>query len=308
MLSVSKRHKIYYEESGNKVGIPVVFLHGGPGAGTQPKQRQMFDPSIYRAILFDQRGCGKSTPRNEIEENTTQHLIADIEKLRVELGIEKWVVVGSSWGTTLGLAYAQEYPSRVLAMVLRSVFLGTEEERDWIFHDQGAARFFPKEYEDFANFMPKSEHGDLLDAYLYRVKSETKTKAVSAAKAILDWEYTISSMEAERLLAEAEEGESEVHDDFAYTHSLLEFHYGKNYFFLSDQQLISNMAQISKIPSVIIHGQYDLVCPLKCAWDLHKAWPKSQLIVDAKANHSGGDMKGYVVGALSYFAQRIKRC
>lgn len=281
MLAVSDLHNLYYEQSGNPHGRPVVFLHGGPGGGTDPKQRRFFDPSVYRIILFDQRGCGRSTPHACLEENTTWHLVADLEQLREHLGIETWQVFGGSWGSTLALAYAQTHPDRVTEMILRGIFLLRPQELHWFYQD-GANAIFPEAWEHYIAPIPSTEHDDLLGAYHRRLTGSDPLEALVAARAWTRWETSASF-----LLPNADYLEAASADRFATAFARIETHYFVNGgFFEVEDQLLRDVDRIRHIPTTIVQGRYDVVCPPVSAWDLHRAWPESNLVIVPDAGHS----------------------
>ncbi len=280
-LSVDEVHEVYYEQSGSPDGKPVLFVHGGPGGGTNPTHRQYFDPSAYRIILFDQRGCGRSTPHAELRNNTTWHLVADMERLREHLGIEKWQLFGGSWGSTLSLAYAQTHPDRVSELVLRGIFLLRREELLWYYQD-GAGRIFPDEFEKYLAPIPPAERGDMMAAYYKRLTSNDRAVRMQAAKAWSIWEASTS-----RLLQDRTYVDKAGDDSFAEAFARIECHYFvNNGFFEEDGQLLRNVRLIEHLPAVIVQGRYDVVCPTKSAWELHKAWPGSRLEIVPDAGHS----------------------
>ncbi len=281
MLPVGELHTLYYEQSGNPEGKPVVFLHGGPGGASDPRQRRFFDPARYRIILFDQRGCGKSTPHACLEDNTTWELVADIERLRLHLGVERWQVFGGSWGSTLALAYAEEHPSVVTELVLRGIFLLRPKELTW-FYQEGASRLFPEAFEHFLAPIPKAERGDLMQAYYRRLTSEDHAVRQRAARAWSVWESSTSF-----LLVDAEHIEHSAEDAFSLAFARIECHYFVNQgFFEQPDQLITRAARLKQIPAVIIQGRYDVVCPAETAWELHRAWPEAALHIVPDAGHS----------------------
>jgi proline iminopeptidase len=281
MLPVSSIHKIYYEQSGNPNGKPVVFLHGGPGGGTDPMYRRFFDPNVYRIVIFDQRGSGKSEPFACLEENTTWDLVADIEKLREHLNIEKWVVFGGSWGSTLSLAYAETHPDRTVALVLRGIFLCRPKEIKW-FYQEGADAIFADVWEDYLNLIPVEERGDMLKAYYKRLTSEDEKTRLDAARAWSIWEGSTSKLIPSKSLIDSF-GEPEK----ALPLARIECHYFmNNAFFSSDNYLIENVDRIRHIPAVIVQGRYDVVCPMMSAWELHRAWPEAKLEIIPDAGHS----------------------
>ena len=280
-LPVSERHSMYWEESGNPHGRPIVFLHGGPGGSTEPKHRRFFDPQAYRIILYDQRGCGKSTPYASLDENTTWDLVADLEKLRAYLGIETWHVFGGSWGSTLALAYAQTHPERVRALILRGIFLLRKWEIDW-FYQAGADALFPDYWEDYLAPIPPVERGDLLHAYHRRLTSGNLAVRQEAAKAWAVWEGRTS-----RLLPNEELIARSAGDDFSLAFSRIECHYFVNRgFFERDGQLLEGVGRIRHIPAVIVQGRYDVVCPPASAWALHRAWPEAEFHFVLDAGHA----------------------
>ncbi len=282
-LRVSPVHELYYEQCGKADGQPVVFLHGGPGAGLVPDYRRFFDPATYRVVLFDQRGAGQSTPHAELEENTTWHLVADIERLREHLGIDRWVVFGGSWGSTLALAYAETHPERVTALVLRGIFLCRAKEMRWFYQDgEGASAIFPDAWEDYAQLIPAAERDDMLRAYHRRLTSDNAEVRLEAARAWSTWEGTaLTLLPNEELLTQFTEPEA------ALALARIEAHYFvNNCFFESDDFLLENVGRIRHIPAVIVQGRYDIVCPMMSAWELHRAWPEANLIVIPDAGHS----------------------
>ncbi len=280
-LRVSDVHEIYFEESGNPNGKPVVFLHGGPGSGTSGRQRTFFNPKKYRIVLFDQRGAGKSTPFACLENNTTWDLVEDIEKLRTHLKIEKWQVFGGSWGSTLALAYSQTHPSRVTEIILRGIFLLRKKEIDWLYQE-GANNLYPDSWEPYYNFIPEAERHDLVAAYHRRLTSDDKNTVVAAAKVWAGWEGCTSKLFPDPAFIKTYEG-----DEFATAFSRIECHYFTNGGFLKKEtQLLDNVDKIRHIPAVIVHGRYDVVCPLKNAWDLHRAWPEAELRIVPDCGHS----------------------
>ena len=284
MLRVSPIHEIYYEESGNPRGKPVVFVHGGPGGGTEAKQRRFFDPAAYRIVLFDQRGCGKSTPHASLEDNTTGHLIADMERLREHLGIEKWQVFGGSWGSTLALAYAEAHPLRVTELVLRGIFLLRRSEIEW-FYQRGASALFADAWEDFLAPIPEAERGDLLAAYHRRLTSDDAATRQQAARAWSVWEGSTSCLHPNPELIAKTAG-----DAFALAFARIECHYFVNKgFFEKETQLLDNVGVIRNIPAVIVQGRYDVICPMESAWALHRAWPEAALKIVGDAGHAASE-------------------
>ena len=280
-LPVSPLHTLYYEQCGNPNGKPVVFLHGGPGGGTNAKCRRFFDPAVYRIVLFDQRGCGKSKPHAELTDNTTWDLVADIERVRERLGIERWQVFGGSWGSTLALAYAQTHPDKVSELVLRGIFMLRRWELEW-FYQKGCDALYPDAWETYLNAIPEVERGDLMSAYHRRLTSPDAKTRTDAARAWSVWEGATSF-----LWQDKSHIESSAEDEFALAFARIECHYFVNGgFFEHDDQLLRNVERIRNIPAVIVQGRYDVVCPLRSAWDLHRAWPEADLHIVQDAGHS----------------------
>jgi proline iminopeptidase len=283
-LAVSKIHTLYYEQCGNPKGQPVVFLHGGPGGGLIPDYRRYFDPTAYRIVLFDQRGAGDSTPHANLEDNTTWHLVSDIERLREHLGIEGWQVFGGSWGSTLALSYAQTHPDRVRQLVLRGIFLCRPKEIRW-FYQQGASAIFPDVWEEYVRVIPESERDDMISAYYRRLTSDDESVRLEAARAWSIWEGSTSKLFPDPNLIN-KFGEAQQ----ALSLARIECHYFmNNAFFETDNYLIENVEKIRHIPAVIVQGRYDVVCPMMSAWELHRAWPEAELRIIADAGHSAGE-------------------
>lgn len=279
-LKVSDVHELYVEECGNPDGIPIVFLHGGPGASCEPVHRRYFDPEQYRIILFDQRGCGKSRPHASLQDNTTQDLIDDMEKIREHLKIDKWVLFGGSWGSTLALAYAQTHADRVLGLILRGVFLCRKQDIDW-FYQQGTSRLFPDAWKEFIHPIPEAEQDNLIAAYYQRLTSANELQRMAAAKAWSIWEGSTATLRPNHT----------VLDYFADPHIALsiariECHYFINNCFLEDNQLLDNMHKIAHLPGFIVHGRYDVICPIDQAYALNGCWPESQLKIIPDAGHA----------------------
>lgn len=283
-LSVGDGHEIYYEESGNPSGKPCLFVHGGPGGGASPAARQFFDPDKYRIVLFDQRGCGRSKPHASIEANTTWHLINDIELIRETLGIDRWLVFGGSWGSTLSLAYAQSHPERVTELVLRGIFLLRAQELQW-FYQHGASELYPDAWQHYLAPIPDAERHDLISAFHSRLTSEDPEVRLSAARAWSVWEASTSFLiQNEDFMAQLDEPEA------ALAMARIECHYFVNGgFFESPNQLLGAVDKIRHIPCVIVQGRYDVVCPPTTAWDLHRAWPEADFKLIANAGHSAFD-------------------
>ncbi|NBV51402.1 prolyl aminopeptidase [bacterium] len=281
MLKVSALHEVYVEESGNPKGKPVIFCHGGPGGATESKHRQLFHPEKYRIILFDQRGCGKSQPYACLEENTTWDLVADMERIRTELGISRWQVFGGSWGSTLALAYSETHPERVTECVLRGIFLLRKKEIEW-FYQEGASWIFPDAWESYLKYIPEHERQDLVGAYHKRIMSSDKETAMKACKEWSLWEGRTS-----KLFPDPDFIAGYGTDEFALAFSRIESHYFVNHgFFKEDGWLLKNAHRLKNIPGTIIQGRYDIVCPMKSAWDLHQAWPGSHLKIITDSGHS----------------------
>jgi len=280
-LKVSPVHELYYEQCGNPEGKPAVFLHGGPGGGVSPDYRRYFNPDVYRIVLFDQRGSGKSTPHASIEENTTWDLVADIERLREHVGIERWQVFGGSWGSTLALAYAETHLERVTELVLRGIFLCRPQEINW-FYQQGASAIFADVWEEYLKVIPEAERADMVSAYHRRLTSDDYATRVEAARAWSIWEGSTS-----KLFFDSDSIERFADPEFALAFARIECHYFmNNSFFPTDNYLIENVGKIRHIPACIVQGRYDVVCPMTSAWDLHRAWPEADLRIIQDAGHS----------------------
>ncbi len=279
MLDVGDGHSVYWERCGTPGAKPVVFLHGGPGAGCSPDHRRQFDPARYDILLFDQRGCGRSTPYASLEANTTWHLVADIERLRALAGVDKWMVYGGSWGSTLGLSYAQTHPDRVSELVLRGIFTFRQRELDWLYV-QGASEIFPDKWEEFLAPIPEGERGDLVAAYHRRLTGTDEAEKLVAAKAWSKWEA-----ETVTLLPDPHVIDAFTDDQFAIPIARIENHYMLNKGWLDEGQLIEGAARLKDIPGVIVQGRYDCCTPPVTAWDLHKAWPEAKLVIVPDGGH-----------------------
>jgi proline iminopeptidase len=299
-LDVGDGHSLYYEQCGQPDGKPAVFLHGGPGAGSGVNARRFFDPERYRIVVFDQRGAGRSRPTASLEANTTAHLIADIETLRARLGIEKWLVFGGSWGSTLALSYAQAHPAHVSELVLRGIFLLRRAEIDW-FYQAGASRLFPDRWQDFLKPIPEAERGNLLQAYHERLNAADETVQLEAARAWSVWEGATSTLlPNEQILS------SFGTDKFALALARIETHFFVNGgFFDNENALLDGIGTIRHIPAVIVQGRYDVVCPMQSAWELAAAWPEADFKVIPSAGHSAyePDIAAALVAATDAFAR-----
>ena len=296
-LALDGRHTMYWELCGNPEGRPVVFLHGGPGAGASAEHRRFFDPATYRIVIFDQRGAGRSTPLGELADNTTPHLIADMERLRERLGIERWQVFGGSWGSTLALAYAQAHPQRVTALVLRGIFLCRRPEIEWFLY--GMRQLYPEAWESFAGFLPEAERGDLLAAYHRRLADPDPAVHLPAARAWSIYEGACST-----LLPSPETVAAFGSDRMALGLARIEAHYFRNDIFLPENALLEGVGKIRHIPAVIVQGRYDVVCPIVTADALHRAWPEADYVVVPDAGHSA--MEPGIRAALVAATERFK--
>ncbi len=284
MLRVSESHQIYFEECGNPDGKPVVYLHGGPGGGCSTDFRRYFDPAAYRMVLFDQRGCGRSLPHASLKDNTTWHSVSDIEALREHCKIDKWQVFGGSWGSTLGLAYAETHPERVTELVMRGLFTLRRSELLWFYQD-GASHVYPDFWEGFVAPIPEEERGDLMAAYYKRLTGSDKTAQVECARAWARWE-----MSAISLWPDPDKHHDVNSEQFAVAFARIECHYFVNRgFFDSDDQIIRNLHKIKHIPCVLIQGRYDMCTPARTAWDIHKAWPEADFRLVGDAGHAGSE-------------------
>ena len=283
-LKVSDVHEIHVEQSGNPDGQPVVFIHGGPGGGGDPSYRQYFDPESFNIVQFDQRGCGQSTPYAELEDNNTHASVRDIEALRNHLGVERWHVFGGSWGSTLSLIYAQHHPDRVLSLVLRGIFMCRTSELHWFYQD-GASHIFPDAFEPYRDHIPPEEQGQLIQAYYSRLTSDDVDVRRAAAKEWTRWEMATS-----RLFPDPEYLDKAEDLDFAVAFARIECHYFINAIFVEEAHILNHVDLIQHIPTVIVQGRYDVVCPARSAWELHKAMPGSRLVMVPDAGHSMGEV------------------
>ena len=282
-LRVSEIHELYLDEAGNPDGIPILFIHGGPGSACDYASRRYYDPEQYRIITFDQRGCGRSTPHAELSDNDTQSLISDMEAIREFLDIDKWVLFGGSWGSTLAMLYAQEYPDRVMAMVLRGVFLCRQTDLDWLY-EEGASRVFPDHWKEFVEFIPENERENLVTAYYRKLTASDELARMAAARSWVGWETNCSKL---RPSADAQKRFEKKHNALAM--SRIECHFFINNGFIEENQILNNLSKIDHIPAKIIHGRYDMVCPLDNAVTLHDHWPASELYIVRDAGHSASE-------------------
>jgi proline iminopeptidase len=302
MMAVDNGHRLYIEQVGHPNGIPVLFLHGGPGAGCEPYHRRFFNPEHYRVVLFDQRGCGHSTPHASLEANTTWDLVEDIERIRQQLDIEQWLLFGGSWGSTLALAYAQTHPQRVTGMVLRGIFLCRDEEIKW-FYQSGASRVFADYWEDFVAPIPQQERDDLLHAYYRRLSGNNEIDRMAAAKAWSVWEGRTASLHPNPAVVGFF---SDPHT--ALSLARIECHYFVNHAFLRPNQLLLESHKLADIPGVIVQGRYDLICPMVSAWELHQAWLGSELKVIGDAGHSAAEpgIRAALIEATDRFIEVLR--
>lgn len=298
MLDVGDGHCMYYEISGNPNGLPVVFVHGGPGAGTVATQRRYFDPDTYRIILFDQRGAGRSTPFSSLEHNTTDHLVADMEGLRQHLDIDKWLVTGGSWGATLALTYGTRHSTHCLGFILRGIFLGTRAEVDWFLHGMG--RFFPEHHMAFSDHVGGLQGDQLFEAYCARLFDDDPEVHLPAARAWARYESLCST-----LLPHNAPENGPAFDHYALALARTEAHYFKHGLFLAENELLDCLEAVHSLPAIIVQGRYDVVCPIQTAHKLHLAWPNSELMVAPDAGHSG--MEPAIARSLSHAANTMAR-
>ena len=298
-LRVSELHTLWVEECGNLDGIPVMFLHGGPGAACETFHRRFFDPRRYRIILFDQRGCGRSTPHAELRDNTTQALVTDIEQIRDHLNVEKWLVFGGSWGSTLALAYAQAYPHRVNGLILRGIFLCRERDIQWFYQD-GASRIYPDLWQDYIQVIPKNERDDLVAAFYKRLRSDDEGVRHEAAQAWSVWEGSVSNL---MVTPDVISHFSSAH--IALSLARIECHYFNHDSFLRDNQLLEDAHKLAGIPGVIVHGRYDVVCPIEQAYALHRVWSDAEFIIAPCSGHSATEVE--IVDALVRATQKFSQ-
>ena len=300
-IKVDPPHRLHVEECGNPQGLPVVFLHGGPGSGCEPYHRSFFDPDKYRIILFDQRGCGRSAPHAELAGNDTAALVADMETIRQRLGIDRWMVFGGSWGSTLALVYAERYPERVIALVLRGIFLCRPREIHW-FYQEGASRIFPDYWADYLQPIAEAERGDLLRAYYRRLTGDDEVARMAAAKAWSLWEGRCATLQPSQAVVD------HFGNPFtALSLARIECHYFVNNSFLEENQILRDAQRLRDIPGVIVHGRYDMVCPVESAWALSQAWPEARLEIIPDAGHSAMEpgILSALVSATDEMARRL---
>ena len=300
-LAAGDIHRVYYEESGNGEGIPVIFLHGGPGSGSNENHRRYFDPDKYRIIIFDQRGCNRSTPRGETRNNTTWDLIADMESLRCELEIDTWLVYGGSWGATLGLLYAQTHPERIRGMIQRGTFHARQEDLDW-FLRSGDNRIFPEAWEDFISLLPEAERSDPVTAYYRRVHGGDEALRRQAARAWSNWAGTIVTWMLPGTAAATVDEDKVLHE------VMLETHYARHRYFIEENQILAHAGRLPEVPVHIIHGRRDMTCTVSASWALHRALPCSRLTVVRDGGHLAGEpvMTDALVAATDEMAERLK--
>ncbi|SNS61636.1 MULTISPECIES: prolyl aminopeptidase [unclassified Azospirillum] len=296
-LKVDDLHTLYWEQSGNPEGVPVLFLHGGPGAGASPTHRRFFDPTHYRIIILDQRGAGRSTPLGELRDNDIPHLVADLEQLREMLGIKRWLVFGGSWGSTLSIAYAQAHPDRVIGLILRGIFLMRQTEIDWFLY--GMRQFFPEAWHNFVSYIPAAERNDLLEAYWKRLTHDNPSVRMQAARVWSMYEGACST-----LLPSPELVSASGEDTHALGLARIEAHYFRNNMLTPEDKLLRDVDRIRHIPAVIIQGRYDVVCPINTADALHRAWPEADYIIVPDAGHSA--MEPGIRTALVQATERFK--
>lgn len=299
-LDVDASHRVYVEEVGTRGGLPVIFLHGGPGSGSNENHRRYFDPSKYHVVLFDQRGCHRSSPRGETRNNTTQFLIEDIERIRLRLGMEKWLVFGGSWGAALGLLYAQRHPGHVLGLILRGVFLARQRDLDWFARD-GANRIFPDHWAEFVEGIPEQERMDLIGAYYSRLHGVDEAEKLRAARAWSKWAGRVTSYLLPDVKPEDEDRERVVHE------VSIETHYAKHRYFIAEDQILKNTVMLPRVPIRIVHGRRDLTCTLDASWELHACLPGSELTIVDEGGHLAGEpvMTDALVAATDELARRL---
>lgn len=288
-IEESPAHQVYYECCGNPDGLPVIYLHGGPGSACRPNHRRYFDPDKYHIILFDQRGCGRSLPLGELNRNTTHDLISDMESIRQQLKIEKWVVFGGSWGSTLGICYSRHHSGHVFAMVLRGVFLGRQQDIEWVYTQRGAAQLFPAQWQVLMQGLTPEQQKSPLSAFMTALENDKSQRQIAVAYALYDWQSVIGQLEPQ-------EKPNTVDEAQLIAHFKIQLHYALNQCFISDSPLLSDLEMLIPIPTWIIQGQYDLVCPTHQSWSLHQALPRSHLIMIHLAGHAANEER--VIDAL----------
>lgn len=297
-LKVSDVHTIFVEECGNPKGKPILFVHGGPGGGCSENYRRFFDPNTYRIVLFDQRGCGRSTPHCELSDNNTDALVNDMEQIRETLGIDHWTLFGGSWGSTLSLVYAIRHPERVTSLILRGIYLNRKKDMDWLFSGQGANYIFPDAWQDFRAPVSEVAPGNEIPAYHALLTGEDEVARMGAAKAWATFEARCATLEPNNEIIEAMQS-----PHLALSLATLECHYFVNNCFLPENYILDNIAKIQDIPGVIVHGRYDIVCSLENAWTLHQAWPNSQLNIIRDAGHASSEPG--IIDALVHATQKM---
>lgn len=285
-----ENHHVYVEQCGNPLGIPVVFLHGGPGSGCRESHRRYFDPQLYHIILFDQRGCGRSRPHGSLKQNTTAHLIQDMEFIRQHIGIEKWLVFGGSWGATLGLYYAQHFPKRVSGLLLRGIFLARKQDINWVYSANGAAKIFPDAWHNLVNNLPKTQQSQPLSAIYQRLNSDNTKESLATFNALQRWEAKLINWQEPPIFAE------DTIEESAKLPAIIQLYYAINQCFITKKPLLEHIDIIRHIPTTIIHGRYDMVCPLEQAWQLKTLWPEAELAIIEMAGHVASEPK--IIDAL----------
>jgi proline iminopeptidase len=278
-----RRHEVYFEQCGNPQGIPVIFMHGGPGSGCRPQHRCYFDPTLYHVILFDQRGCGRSLPSGELEHNTTDYLIADMEAIRTLLNIDRWMLFGGSWGATLALAYARQHSQHVSNIVLRGTFLGRQQDIDWVYSAGGASRVFAEAWHALVKELPTTGQTKPLAHYYQQLTQSDEQQQIVAANTLQNWEATIVMLREQHYQPDIEQSAGPL------AHSRIQLHYALNGCFLAGKPLLESIEQINHIPAVIIHGRYDMVCPMQQSWEVYQRWPKSHFEVLPLAGHAASE-------------------
>jgi len=302
-LSVDSPHVLYVEECGNPKGLPILFIHGGPGAASDQDSRRFFDPEFYRIVLFDQRGSGQSTPHAELKGNTTQALIQDMEAIREYLKIDRWILFGGSWGSTLALVYAETYPERVMNMILRGIFLCRQEDLAWLYEAGGASRLFPDYWDEFVGHLPREEQNHVMKNYFHRLCGEDEVAKMAAAKAWSQWAGSCATLQPNTQVVNRF-----MNPHMAISLSRIATHYYLNKAFLEPNQILKNVHRIANISGVLVHGRYDVICPVDNAYALQKKWPKSELQIIRDAGHSSAEpgIINALVLATTTLAQHYK--